>query len=232
MAEPPSAISTQCPGCGQETLHTVLRGTMGTKGAFVTIDATVQCSECQHTHHVVLREPKPVEVPVVVSRAGQSVRAKVELSPEDEVSLGEALVVEGKTCKLTGIEAKDLRRVEAANVSDVQTLWAKEFEEIPVGFAINLGKKTITKVVAAPPEKEFSVGEEFVFGRLRVTVHAIKTEERLLKRGSAEAGEIKRVFAQPTPLGGEKYRPPKAQRDQSRRDKERAAGGAPRGRRE
>ncbi|MEA3200191.1 MAG: hypothetical protein QOE90_1619 [Thermoplasmata archaeon] len=232
MAEPPSAISTHCPGCGQETLHTVLRGTMGTKGAFVTIDATVQCSECQHTHHVVMREPKPVEVPVVVSRAGQSVRAKVELSPEDEVTLGEALVVEGKTCKLTGIEAKDLRRVEDARVAEVLTLWAKEFEEIAVGFAINLGKKTITKVVAAPPGQEFSVGEEFVFGRLRVTVHAIKTEERLVKRGSAEAGEIKRVFAQPTPLGGEKYRPPKAQRDQSRRDKERAAGGVPRGRRQ
>lgn len=231
-AEPPSAITAQCPGCGNETIQTVLRGTMGTKGQYLTIDATVECTECGRVHHALVREPKPIEVPIVVSFGDQSRRAKVELAGDDEITLGEALVVEGKTCKLTGIEAKDLRRVEAANVSDVQTLWAKEFEEIPVGFAINLGKKTITKVVAAPPEKEFSVGEEFVFGRLRVTVHAIKTEERLLKRGSAEAGEIKRVFAQPTPLGGEKYRPPKAQRDQSRRDKERAAGGAPRGRRE
>ncbi len=230
-AEPPSAITTSCPGCGQETIHAVLRATMGTKGQFLTFDGTVECSECGRVHHALVREPKPVEVPIVVSRGEQSHRAKVELPGDDELSVGEALVVDGKTCKLTGIESRDMRRVDAAAVSDVLTLWAKEFEEIPVGFAINLGKKTITKVVAAPPGQEFSVGEEFVFGRLRVTVHAIKTEERLLKRGSAEAGEIKRVFAQPTPLGGEKYRPPKAQRDQSRRDKERAAGGSPRGRR-
>lgn len=230
-AEPPGAINAQCPECGEETLHTVLRGTMGTKGAFVTIDATAECSECHHVHHVLVREAKPVELPVVVSRGETSARTRVELSPEDELSVGEAIVVEGKTCKITGIEARDLRRVEDAKVSDIATLWAKEFEEIAVGFAINLGKKTIAKHIAATPDQEFSVGEEFVFGRLRVTVHAIKTEERLLKRGSADAGEIKRVFASPTPLGGEKYRPPKAQRDQSRRDKERAAGGVPRGRR-
>jgi uncharacterized Zn finger protein len=229
--EPPSAITTACPGCGQETIHAVLRATLGTKGQFLTLDGTLECSECGRVHHALVREPKPIEVAVVVSRGDASHRAKVELPADEEIALGEALVVEGRTCKLTGIEAKDLRRVDAALASDVQTLWAKEFEELPVGFAINLGKKTITKVVAAPPERDFSVGEEFVFGRLRVTVHAIKTEERLLKRGSAAASEIKRVFAQPTPLGGEKHRPPKAQREQSRRDKERAAGGTARGRR-
>jgi uncharacterized Zn finger protein len=230
-AEPPSAITAQCPGCGNETIHTVLRGTMGTKGQYLTIDATVECTECNRVHHTIVREPKPIDVPVVVSFGDQSRRTKVELPADEEFTVGEALVIDGKTCKVTGMEAKDMRRVDAAVASDLLTLWAKEFEEIPVGFAINLGKKTITKVVAAPPEREFSVGEEFVFGRLRVTVHAIKTEERLVKRGSAEAGEIKRVFAQPTPLGGEKYRPPKAQRDQSRMDRERAAGGTPRGRR-
>jgi uncharacterized Zn finger protein len=91
-----------------------------------------------------------------------------------------------------------------------------------VGFAINLDHKTITKSIPAEPEREFTVGEEHLFGRLRVTVHAIKTKERLLKRGTATAAEIVRVFAKPTPLGTSGgARPDKRTREQLREKDER-----------
>lgn len=219
--EAPSALTAACPDCGEETLHSVLRGTMGTRGAFVTIDATVQCTECDRVHHVTLREPKPVEVPVILSKGHESRKAKVELDADAEVVVGDGLIVDGLNCKVTGTEAHDGRRPEKIVASDIKTLWVKEFEQIVVPFAINLGKKTITKTEIAPPEKSFTVGDELVFGRLRVTIHAIKTEERLVKRGSAEAGDIRRIFAAPTPLGGEKHRPDKRQREQLRTKAER-----------
>jgi uncharacterized Zn finger protein len=220
-AEPPSAITVACPDCGEETLHTVLKGTMGTRGEHVTLDATVQCTECSRVHHAVVRQAKDVEVPVVVSHGNQSRRTRIALPGDEDVSVGEAFIVDGVNCKVTGIEAKDTRWVDDAHVKDVLTLWVKEFEELPVGFAINLGHKTITKTLPSPPEREFTVGEEFVFGRLRVTVHAIKTEDRLLKRGTAEAGEIVRVFASPTPLGTSNPRPDKKSREQMRLKEER-----------
>jgi uncharacterized Zn finger protein len=222
-AEPPSAITVACPDCAEETLHTVLKGTMGTRGEHVTLDATVQCTQCNRVHHSVTRQAKDVEVPVVVSHGNQSRRTRIPLPGDEDVSVGEAFIVDGVNCKVTGIESKDTRWVDDAHVKDVLTLWVKEFEEIPVGFAINLDHKTITKTLPSPPEREFTVGEEFVFGRLRVTVHAIKTEERLLKRGTAEAGEIVRVFASPTPLGVANPRPDKKSREQMRLKEERRA---------
>ena len=221
--EAPSAVTVACPDCAEDTLHTVLKGTMGTRGEHVTLDATVQCTECQRVHHAVVRQAKDVEVPVVVSHGQASRRTRIALPGDEEVSLGEAFIVDGVDCKVTGIEAKDMRWVDDAHVKDVKTLWVKEFEEIPVGFAINMGHKTITKKLPCTPETEFTVGQEFVFGRLRVTVHAIKTEERLLKRGTAEAGEIVRVFASPTPLGTSNPRPDKKSREQMRMKEERRA---------
>lgn len=200
--EPPGAVTAVCPDCEIDTLHSVLHGKVGTRGETTTLDATVQCTDCQRTHHVILREAKDIEVAAVVSTtAGASRTTKVALPGDGEVRVGEIYIVDGINSLLTGIESKELRRVEDAELKEVKTLWFKEFEEVPVGFAINLDHKTITKTIPAKPEDEFSIGEEHLFGRLRVTIHAIKTKEKLVKRGSAVAGEIVRVFARPTPLG-------------------------------
>ena len=214
--EAPGAITVLCPDCEEETLHDVLRGRMSQGGATTTLDATVKCTECGRTHHVIVKEAAPVEVAVVVSEGNQSVRTKITLPGDEELSIGEGLIVDGESCKLTGIEDKTGRRVDDASVKDVRTLWVKKMEEIPVKFAINLDHKTITKAIPSTPEDEFSVGGEYVFGRLRVTIHAIKTEERLLKRGSATADEIIRIFARPTPLGDRTHRPDKKSREQMR----------------
>lgn len=212
----PSVVTAACPDCGEDTIHEVLHGTAGSRGGGLTLDATVRCEDCGRVHRTTVREAPHVDVPVVISHGGTSRRARVQLAEDEEVSVDEALIVEGVNTRITGIETKELRRVEDALVSDVKTLWVKEFEELAIGFAINLGHKTITKTLSAKPEDEFSVGDEHLFGRLRVTVHAIKTHERLLKRGSAEAQDIVRVFAKPTPLGPKAYRPTKPQRNQLR----------------
>ncbi|HET6404510.1 MAG TPA: HVO_0476 family zinc finger protein [Candidatus Thermoplasmatota archaeon] len=218
--DPPSAVTAACPGCGEETLQTVLRGRQSRTTAMTTIDATVQCTECERVHHVILKEPAPVDVPVVISRGQDSRRTRAQLYADDELDVGEVIIVDGMNCKVTGIDDKNGRRVDAAAVKDIATLWTKEFEELAIKFAINLRQKTITKVVEAKPEDEFTVGTEQVFGRLRVTIHAIKTEERLLKRGSAEAGEIIRIFAAPTPLGERTHRPDKRARQALREQEE------------
>lgn len=219
--EAPSAVTAPCPDCGEETFHTVLRGRQSRGGTVITLDATVQCGECQRVHHIVQKEAAPIPIPAVISKGNQSHRTTAMIPGDSDIELGEIIIVDGHDCKLTGIEDKTGRRVEAALASEVMTLWFKEFEALSVKWAINLGHKTITKVVEATPDEEFTVGEERLFGRLRVTVHAIKTEERLLKRGSAEAGEIIRVFAQPTPLGDRTHRPDKRSREQAREKEER-----------
>lgn len=219
--DPPAAVTATCPSCGEQSIHSVLHGRVGEKGIEQTLEATVRCEECSHTYHLVQRTARDVPVPVIISAGSTSRRTSVELPGDEDVTVEEGLIVDGLNCRVTGIESKDMKRVEGAAVKDVLTLWVKEFEELPIGFAINLDHKTISKVIPATPETEFTVGEERVFGRLRVTVHAIKTKERLVKRGTVEAADIVRVFAKPTPLGGFKERPDKRTREQLRNREDR-----------
>ncbi|HVL88146.1 MAG TPA: HVO_0476 family zinc finger protein, partial [Candidatus Thermoplasmatota archaeon] len=60
--------------------------------------------------------------------------------------------------------------------------------------------KTIRKEVVLGPRETLSVGDELTLGRLRVRIHGIKVEGKMLDKGSAEAKEIVRVFAKPVRL--------------------------------
>lgn len=224
--EPPSAVTTACPQCGEDTLHTVLHGRASTSGGAFTFQGTVECVECGRVHQATVKEPAPIEVPVIISQGQTSRKLRMGLAPDDEISVGEIIVVEGKNCKVTGVQAKEHQRwVDYAAVADIMTLWVVDFEDLTVGFAINMGHKTITKSLSAKPDQEFTIGQEHLFGRLRVTVHAIKTNDHMLKRGTAEASEIVRVFAKPTELGAP-HRPPKPIREAKRAREARWSGDA------
>lgn len=227
-SEPPAAVTARCPECGKDRLHTVLNGTMKTRGMTITIDATVQCTACSHTHHALIKEARDVEVPVVISQGGTSSRSRVSIPANEPLKEGDTLIVDGIDCRVSGIESKDGKRVEGALGSEILTLWTKRFDMVDVGFAINLDKKTITKSMNVEPSRVFTIGEEFVFGRLRVTVHGIKTTEKMLKRGSVDAGDIVRIFAKPTPLARQAHRPDKRTREQLRDKEERKARRGPR----
>ncbi|HWG91150.1 MAG TPA: HVO_0476 family zinc finger protein [Candidatus Thermoplasmatota archaeon] len=197
--EVPSAVYVVCPECGEETLHSVLKGSVGTKKGF-TLDATVRCETCTRVHHVVVREARDVEVPVIVSQGGQSRKVRITIPGDEEVVVGQEILVDGANTLVTGLETKDGKRAEKAMPDKLLTIWVKDYEVVKVKFAINLGKKTISKSMDMTPADTVHVGQEFTFGRLRMTVHAIKVKEKLLNRGTAEAGEIQRVFGKPTRL--------------------------------
>ena len=179
-------------------MHRVLHGRVGTRGG-LTLDATVQCEECSRTHHVVLREAPDVDLAVVVSHGGQSRRTRVVLSGDDLILVGDELLVDGGPVLVTGLELKTGQRREKAVAGEIATLWVKDFESTRVRVGINLRQKTIVKEIQADPDRVFTIGQELVFGRLRVTVHGIKVKERMLKRsGAATARDIVKVFAKPT----------------------------------
>lgn len=202
MPRAPSALYVHCPGCDGETLHTVLKGEVGTRGDY-TLDAVVRCRSCETTHHVTIREPGDREVPVVVSRGPRSRRVRTTLPRDEVLEVGTELVVDGRTVRVTGLEAPDGRRHDHLTVEDVGTVWAKDHEQVVLRYSINMGRKTIGKEREVAPDETVVVGDEHIFGRLRVRVHALKTTGgRLRLPGDrAEAQEIVRVYAKPTPTG-------------------------------
>lgn len=202
----PAAIPLECPACGEETDHAVLKGTVGLRGDY-TLDAVVRCETCGTVRHIVHREAGERELPVILSSGAQSRRTKLLAGDDEELAAGDEVVIDGVRSVITAVETREGRRPPALPVPEIATIWAKEFEQVKIGFTINLGKKTIAKELVLEPEDRLEIGEQRVFGNLRVTIHGIKITDRMLRRGGAEAGQITRVFAKPTKDTTEGSRP-------------------------
>lgn len=221
--EVPAALTLVCPKCGEESVHEVLKGAAGSRGREVVLTATVKCGDCQSVYRTVVRESKDVTLPIIVSRGATSSRSTIDVHGDEEIVAGSLFIVDGRNVQITAVETRQTSKRQAhARAADIRTIWARDFEESLVKFSINLGKKTITKDITVPPETEIHVGQQFVFDRLQVTVHSIRTKERAIDRGAAHAHDITRVFAKPTPHE-KPHRPPKHVREQrQKRDWERA----------
>src|SRR5256885_9689132 len=82
----PSALVLKCEVCGAEAPHRVLRGKIGGKDEIV-FEGTVKCPNCGRVSTVVTREPKPIQIPLVVSWLDKPGRTSLEVSPGENVAV-------------------------------------------------------------------------------------------------------------------------------------------------
>jgi len=188
----PSALVIRCESCGTEAPHRVLRGKIGGKDEIV-FEGTVKCSTCGRVSTVVSREPKPIQVPLVVSWLEKSERTFLEFSPDEAVAVGQELDLGDSRIAVTAIESAG-RRLRDAKAKDVTTLWAKRIDQVRVKFSVNKGNRTVPHEVLAAPDEEFEVGEIVDLGRDRAVVHHIRTMHRTLREGRIRADEIVRMY--------------------------------------
>ncbi|MDR1690908.1 MAG: hypothetical protein LBR42_03560, partial [Candidatus Methanoplasma sp.] len=76
----------------------------------------------------------------------------------------------------------------------IKALWVKQFDVLSVKVSVNDGHKTYSVRTDADPDDEFTIGMILSFEDFDALIHAIKTKERLLKKGTAEAREITRIY--------------------------------------
>jgi uncharacterized Zn finger protein len=188
----PNALYIECPNCGERTLHEVLKGKMGRKQ--LVLETTVRCKECGHTHFSVIREERPVSVPVVVSDQGQSRKERLELGEDEFLSIGDELFVGETYSVITSIE-KDGKRVNHSPAGEIETLWVKRYDQIKVKISVNKGQKTIPSEIFAMPDEEFFVGDIIPAGRDRAVINKMKTQGGMVRDGSVEARNIVRIYA-------------------------------------
>ena len=189
----PSALVLKCESCGVEGPHRVLRGKVGGKDEIV-FEGVVKCSACGAVRSVTNREPKPVEVPLILSWMDRSVRQTIEMGPGELVVVGEELPLAEGRAVVTAIETKG-RRAQQAKASEVDTIWAKKTDQVWVAFSVNMGNRTVARRVLAAPDEEFAIGDIVDLGRDRVLVHRIKrTGHKTLREGIVPAEDIVRVY--------------------------------------
>ena len=190
--ELPSAIYIECPSCKEETLHRVIKGSIGEKKGLV-VDVLVKCSKCDLKHPSVIKVERTTTIPVIVSELGNSQKNEIELSEQDTIHVGGEYQLDSGLVKITAIDTKK-GRVKSSLAKDVTTLWAKKFDRLKLKVSINKGSKTLTRIIWAVPDEEFFVGDLMRIKGLNFAIHRIKTKDKNLKKGSAEARDIVRLY--------------------------------------
>jgi uncharacterized Zn finger protein len=186
----PGALYLDCETCGDITLHEVVHGRVSGK----KLQLRVRCRECGRKSEHVREEVATSQVPVVVSEGERSHRTKVEIETDDVILVGDELLVDGIPVQVRGIEVGTDKRVDSAPVKDIQTLWTVRFDRVVVKFSINMGHRTKAGSQVASPDEEFTVGEMVQVSGVTAVIHRIKTWDRTIQYGSAEARDIRRIY--------------------------------------
>lgn len=188
----PSAIVATCENCG-EVVHRVLKGRITGKKELV-FEGVVKCPKCGKVSNLVVREPKSITIPVVVSWMAESEKLRIEMEPNRVLEVGETFELGGGKAELTAIESEG-RRVPAARAEDVETLWAKRVDQVRVKVTFSKGGRARSRDVFTNPDAEICIGDLLEIGKDKAIVDRIKVAERVMYRGCAKATEIKRLYA-------------------------------------
>lgn len=186
----PGALYLDCETCGDITLHEVVHGKVSGK----KLELRVRCKECGTISFQVKDEVQTTTLTVVVSEEGESHRTKLDIESDEVLLLGDELLVDGIPVQVRGIELGTDKRVNSAPVKDIETLWTVRYDKVKVKFSINMGNRTKAVTETATPDEEYTVGEMVTVRGVTAVIHRIKTWDRVLQRGSAEARDIRRIY--------------------------------------
>ena len=192
MSEMPDTIYNECPDCGDVTEHKILKAKMGN----FNVNGTFQCKECGRVFSGVIRLPKEFEVKVLLSDGDLTETTQTMLREDEIVAVCDEFDLDdGRHVQITYIELPDGSRKKKVPATEVKALWVKAFGVLMVKVSVNDYKKTYPMLCEAEPDDEFTVGMFMHFDLWDCVIHAIKTKDRLLRKGTAEARDIVRIYA-------------------------------------
>ena len=197
--EVPGSLYLECPKCGEETLHQVLKGRTG-KGSKTLLTATVQCSQCEHVRKEVVRGEKKKKVRLIISHRESSKKDTVEFPVDDVLRVGDVFFYEEYDVLITGIETEKAR-VGRAGVDKIKTLWVKRFDYVDLKVSIKEGERTRSFKIECDPGDEFNVGDDILIHESKYIIDRVRIKNlTILKPGrGAFAHEIKRVYVKKPP---------------------------------
>jgi len=173
-------VAVRCPSCSPaaETAHEVLN-----QGG----QATVRCSECGHVHKTTIEEETVVERRTIVSQGDESIDTRVEIPPDETLSVGDEFLVETEeailTARVTSLELTDDGRADEASAKDIKTLWTRAVGNVSVNLTLHPKEGTYDETksmrIQVPGDEEFTVGASHEYGDEQFTV------ERILVRDDA-----------------------------------------------
>ncbi len=189
--EMPETIYYDCPDCGEETEHEILKGRMGK----ASIEGTFRCTVCGKVSSETIKIPELIEVPVVFSDGDVSETTRTTIESNDIILVDDEFFLDdGRRVRVTHVDPIDGKVRKKNLATNVRKLWVKQFDVLTIKVSVNDGSRTYSLRVEAEPDDEFVVGTLLSFEDFDCFIHAIKTEHSLVKAGAAEARDITRIY--------------------------------------
>ncbi len=194
--ENPEQIYCECPECDDITEHDILKARKG-RG---NISGTFRCRDCGRVFSDTIRIPREMEVPVLFSDGTVTETTSTTLEDNEILAVGDEFELDdGRRVAITLIESADDIRRRKELAANIRRLWVKQFGVLSVKVSVNDNRRTFSVRIDADPDDVFTVGMVLTFHNFDAVVTAIKTRARLVRRGDAEAREIRRVYARKRP---------------------------------
>jgi uncharacterized Zn finger protein len=73
-------------------------------------------------------------------------------------------------------------------------LWCQQFDNLTIKVTINNDRVSYSRRIPALPDDEFVIGNRLELEDMDCFIHAIKTREKLIQHGQAEARDIIRIY--------------------------------------
>ena len=193
-----------CPICGSDDIEILNSKQKNTKKKF-TEEYLLKCEDCGHVFKDIISLKKPRPYRLIISEQDKSHKTTIDLSPSDELKVGDNLITEFGQVEVSGIEVDD-KRVNKSKLEDVKTIWASSVE-IParIGFSVDLHGEVDSYKLDLERDFEIAPGDIVKIDNHIVKVHVIKTQERKLTSGFARANVIKRVYSKPVKFNNYDY---------------------------
>lgn len=183
-----------CPACESSTLHEIIKD-----------DQTrlVRCTACGLTHDVVPTPSRGIKMPVVVSQHETSIRKTAILGSDEQLIVGEELIIETSNgevvaIEITALETKNDKRAEKAAATDVRTMWARAIDTVTVKISVHRRGKTRSVSMQVDGDRTFAVGgAEKIDGQHILIERIMLRDGRILslEEQTAPAKNIKRIHA-------------------------------------
>ncbi|NYT02913.1 MAG: hypothetical protein GKC10_09195 [Methanosarcinales archaeon] len=182
-----SDLEIFCPSCDDQTPHSVIKSAR---------EDLVKCEECGTVHPVRRERTRLTTVKVIVSRGGTSRSYQVTIPAEDELVVGQEMLVDDGVddvvlAELTSLETD--KRERKALAGDVRTAWARAVDQVVVKVAVQRGGKTRSFNVSVVGTRTFRVGDVEQIEGTRYLIKNIKLREGSFT-DSAEAKDIVRIW--------------------------------------
>ncbi len=187
----------KCPICGSRSFKILNSRTESSKYKKIK-RLVLQCEECNTIFKDRIVISKPIKCPIVVSQYEKSWKDEISLYSDEEIAIGDTLTVKGGLVEVKALELKNGKRVDKCKVLDLGTIWAVSLDApARLGISINFKGRAFSRKIEVGRDFLFRVGDIFKLGDYIFKIKSIKTVDRHVKRGSAPAHRIKRIYGKP-----------------------------------